>query len=272
MTSMRESLHYTLIILILLLGTATFTPKCTYAGDDLAIVDPDETLAAKKTEKKGVDPTDFLIRLEVTNEYLNLPGGGHQNYTTPRGDYVIDGKALLRLDVPIAYADLSGRDSAFGLGDVRFRFGALLFRKPIAAAAIGADVFFDTATAQDLGLGKYVVGPVAVVSFYPADWLRIYPNIKYRTSVAGDSARPEVNYFQVDVPFEFSLPRNWWIEVEPRTIVDFEDNERLTLLIEFETGKLITKHIGLWVRPKFFVTGTKPYDFAVETGFRYLFD
>lgn len=175
-----------------------------------------------------------------------------------------------RLDVPMTYYSSPASGSSFGLGDIRTRVGGLLFRNKIAALAIGLDLFYNTGTNRNAGFGKYRMGPAAIVSFYPTTWLTISPYFEYRVSFAGDSNRAEYNRMSLQQPFEFSFPNNWRLVLEPRTVIDFANKSRATFYMEVEGGKMVNRHIGLYIRPITRIAGPRITDFSVEAGFRYL--
>ena len=226
--------------------------------------------AAQEKYENGVDPTIFCIRGEFINEYVDLPADADADYITLRADYQIKQVVEFRLDVPMTYYSSPVSGSDFGLGDIRTRVGGLLFRNSIAALAIGLDMFYNTATTDTAGFGKYRMGPAAVVSFYPTTWLTISPYFEYRVSFAGDSDRAEYNRMSLQQPFEFSFPNNWWLVLEPRTVIDFANKSRATFYMEVEGGKMVNRHIGLYVRPITRIAGPKITNFSIEAGLRYL--
>jgi len=231
---------------------------------------PFTVLAEEEKCPNGVDPTIFFIRGELVNEYVDLPAGADADYITLRADYQIKQVVEFRLDVPMTYYSSPPAGSSFGLGDIRTRVGGLLFSEPIAAMAIGLDLFYNTATNDNAGFGKYRIGPAAVVSFYATPWLTISPYFEYRVSFAGDSNRAEYNRMSLQQPFQFSFPNNWWLVLEPRTVIDFANDSKATFYMEVEGGKMVTPHVGLYVRPITRIAGPKITDFSVEAGFRYL--
>ena len=234
------------------------------------ILIPFVSIAAEKKCDNGVDPTEFFIRSELINEFISLPNDSVSNFTTIRLDYQVEKLVEFRLDIPLAYSHVPGTNNQVGLGDLRTRVGGLLFRVPLAAGAMGVDLLYNTATSSRLGFGNYRVGPAAVVSFYPTPWLTISPYIEYRISFEDDPGRANFNRMSLQQPFEFALPNNWWFILEPKTIINFENDSKATFYMEAEVGKMLTRNIGLRVRPIVRLAGPRITDYSVEAGFRYL--
>ena len=88
---------------------------------------PSQSQEKAQPQAKGVrtsiDPTDFVTRFEVSNEYRSLQSGKEINRSVPRLDYAFSKAFQLRLDVPIVYGDPGSPeiDSETGLGDILLR-------------------------------------------------------------------------------------------------------------------------------------------------------
>jgi hypothetical protein len=219
----------------------------------------------------GVDPTFFVTRTELKNIYDHGPNGTRVNTTVIRGDYTIKQVFKFRVDVPLVYADQPGSDGEYGLGDLELRLAGLLAQTDYMRVAAGLDLGFDTASAQLLGSGKYTIRPLFATVFYPTDWFTIViPFVKYQRSYVGDDARPDVNNLEFETDFQFDLPARWWTELQSKVRIDFDDSNRVGWSMEAEVGRMLTKHIGLWIHPGVGMAGKKPYDFSIEAGFRYL--
>jgi hypothetical protein len=83
----------------------------------MAIADNPES-GEEDLQTKGSDPSEIISRLEIRNEYLGLPDGGHLDQTYPRGDYAPTKNIVFRLDVPLADGAKENLASQFGMGDL----------------------------------------------------------------------------------------------------------------------------------------------------------
>ncbi|UOV05498.1 hypothetical protein MUU75_01840 [Pseudoxanthomonas mexicana] len=118
----------------------------------------------------GTDPTRLTTSAVVAYEYNDLNGGMERH--SPRLDLTLPfGEKQdysLRFRVPVASNDIAGDDS-FGLGDVSVTgthvFGLTRQRGLVAQA----EMIFDTASRDELGVGKHVFKGTFIYAKVPAE-------------------------------------------------------------------------------------------------------
>ncbi len=107
-----------------------------------------------------------------------------------------------------------------GIGDTIASF----FLSPADAGklswGVGPAVLMPTATNNQLGAGKWGVGPTGAVLTEP-EWGSVGVLVQNIWSVAGSSNRPPVNQLQLEPLFSYNLPRGWYLTSNPTIIADW---------------------------------------------------
>ena len=107
-----------------------------------------------------------------------------------------------------------------GIGDTFASF----FLSPAHAGkliwGVGPAVLMPTATSNQLGAGKWGVGPTGAVLTEP-EWGSVGVLVQNIWSVAGSSNRPPVNQLQLEPLFSYNLPRGWYLTSNPTIIADW---------------------------------------------------
>lgn len=136
---------------------------------------------------------------------------------------------------------------------------------------VGSELIFDTATEDELGSGKYQFVPVLAAGFSPMEGLRITPTLKDYISFAGDADRPNINDLSFNVKTLYSWPKGWWTALDPTLKVNFQNDNKRTLILYSEGGKMLNENVSAWVRPGIHVAGEERMNWSVEVGIRYTF-
>jgi hypothetical protein len=61
-----------------------------------------------------------------------------------------------------------------------------------------------------------------------------------------------------------------WMSLDPELIIDFEDDEDTTLTLGVEYGKLVSRTMGLFIKPTVGLTDDTT-DWGIKVGFRHMF-
>ncbi len=129
---------------------------------------------------------------------------------------------------------------ASGLGDINFS----LFLSPAKARRIiwgtGPIVSFPTASDDILGTKKLSVGPTMVVLKSQGHWL--YGSLVNNVfSVAGPSARSDVNQMLMQPFVNYNMRRGWYLTSSPIVTADWEKrrNNRWTVPVGGGVGKIV---------------------------------
>jgi hypothetical protein len=200
--------------------TATATPTATPNAEDQTNTAEDET---DKLAKAAQNPIANLISVPFQNNW-NFGIGPYD-----RTQYLLNVQPVIpaslspdwllvsRIITPILSQPdvLSPNGSTFGLGDINPSF----FFVPKKSAnnltwGVGPVFVFPTATASDLGAGKWSIGPTAVIVWTKDKWV-IGALANQVWSFAGDSDRQAVSQFLLQPFINYNLPKGWYLTTSP---------------------------------------------------------
>jgi hypothetical protein len=161
------------------------------------------------------------------------------------------------------------------LGDLLIRIGARLVERPGFSFFAGTDVIFPTGHEEDLGRGKYLVGP-GVAAEVPIPEINTLFSllVQHFQSVGGDPSKRDVNFTRFRPKVNTVWSEQWWTILEPTWIVDWTRSNKTALNLEFEVGRKLGEHYRAWVRPGTGLWGDNvigSYDWQLEVGVRYMF-
>lgn len=230
-----------------------------------------------QTTDNGTNATTFLRRIQFSNEYRDRRDSSRQDETVLRLDYPVLGAGVVRMDLPFLWFDpnTTGGSTSTGLGDIFIRAGLRLIDRPGFQFFAGGDVIFPTASKDDLGRGKYQIGPGAAVSIPVPEFNSIFfPLVQHFQSVGGDPARADVNHTRFRVSMDTPWTAEWWTTVEPTVTLDWTKNGKTGMNLEFEVGRKLGPNYRAWTRGGAGLWGdgvVGAYDWLVQVGVRYLF-
>jgi hypothetical protein len=227
---------------------------------------------------KRLDPSDFRTRVEARVRTQEFQSGLVRSQLLPRLDYAVSKKFSLRLETPLTYADPNrpGRSDEAGFGDLLVRLSYRAWRSKDFAVVTALETTFDTASDPILGLGTNVVSPVVFASIdVPALKSTFFPGFQHYFSVGGGANSPNIQYTQFRTVLFTRWPNRYYTVLDGQYFVDYELDNRFGFLLEVEGGRLLSKHVGVWVRPGVGLAGDNVrgvYNWQIEAGIRYLFD
>ena len=239
---------------------------------------------AEEKAKTGSDPTDFITRFEPSFEHIELENDIELDLTVLRADLALLPEISLRLDIPLASIDPpaalepAGFDAETGLGDI---ITQLLF-KPYSddqlATLFGIRLDLETTSEEELGQGGTTYAPLAAVAWYPIKGLIIAPLLQWflgenldNDPLPGERDRNELSYRQI-ILWQPMHPYVSWLLADPELIIDFEDDDKTNFTLAVEYGKMLSKTIGFFIKPKVHAGGSdKVQEWAMKIGFRYMF-
>jgi hypothetical protein len=235
--------------------------------------------SAMKADKTGTNPIIFINGIKVYNEFLWLNGVGdpHRNVTTVeyRTPFA-EGKWLFRTRLRRVEVD-NGVDEA-GFGDMDFRFLTVpyLDMSKKMAIGVGFETFLNTASDDALGSGATSLGPqVFGVFFKPFNGMfdLIAPGYQHKFSVHEESGRSEVRQDLIGLLLlKKSKDKQRWMLIDQRFVLDYENNREF-MLIDFEVGMMLDKHLGttghsIYVRPSIGIGENRLSDGSIEAGYK----
>lgn len=239
------------------------------------------TLAAEN----GTDPTAIIGQLSPRTRYQNRDEDQRVQEII-RVSLPLAPDWLVRVDLPFTYLDpkSSNEKSVAGVGDLRARLGWRLLNTIDGSFFIGSEFYFPTATNDQLGSGRFAIGPAVVGSVHLPDLKsNAFLWVEYLTSVTGnlrgstggsfanDSSTSET---RVRLRLNTLWSEKWWSFVESRFFVDWTENAKTGMVLLFEGGKRLDANWRLYVRPEVGLWGRDlpgAFDYGVEFGVRYMF-
>ncbi len=235
-----------------------------------------ETAPAHAAQR--LDPTDFRTRFDWRNRYQVPQTGGFRDIATNRLDYAFSKTFALRCELPYVYSAprTPGMEAESGLGDLSVRANFRVIRNAAFALVVGSELVLDTAESRQLGAGKYTLAPIAFLSLdAPQLHTTFFPTVQVFHSIGGDSRRPDLNYSTLKLFALTRWPASFYTGTEAVVFIDHQRNQRLGATLEVETGRFLSAHWAVWVRPGIATHGDdipQVYNWNLEVGFRYLFD
>ena len=164
---------------------------------------------------------------------------------------------LMKITMPIAVS-LSGGSatqqySVSGVGDLQV-FDLLTFKESWGRWGVGPALVFPTASAKQLGAGKYQAGPSFALIYTGITNLTVGAVIQNPISYAGSPNRPSVNSMIITPTFTFNLKEGWFVGMSDYNwSFNWENGGALTFPIGVQAGKIIR-------------IGKQPFSLSAEVG------
>src|SRR5450432_2966082 len=181
--------------------------------------------------KQAQNPIANLISVPFENDFNPQTGINKQDSYVLQMKPVVPFKLsdewtlITRTIIPVIQApDLApGVDGTTGVGDVQLS----LFLSPAKAGPViwgaGPVVSFPTASQEILGTKKVSVGPTVVVLRIQGHWL-FGVLVQNLFSVAGPTARPDVNQMLMQPFANYNLRHGWYLTSSPVITANWEVN------------------------------------------------
>ena len=226
----------------------------------------------------GTNRTAVIGRFQISGEYRDQRDGSSRLENVERLDIPLGERMIFRTDVPFLRYDpqMSGSTSLSGLGDISARLGGQVWTRPAFTAFFEGQVVFPTASDSSLGRGKYQFVPGLTFSI-PIQRLDtvFLPVVQQTVSFGGDPSRADVNFTKLSLEFTTPWANNlWWTTIEPDLYMDWKQQGKTAMNLEFEVGRRLGDHFRLWLRPAVGLWGTGvpgSYDWFTQVGIRYMF-
>ena len=225
---------------------------------------------------KGSDPSEIISRVEIRNEYLGLPDGGHLNQSYLRGDYAPTENIVFRLDLPLADGSREDHASHFGMGDLILGARGKLELTENLSWLLGTNFILDTASNEVLGTGWNQIVPATYLVWKPSRQWILSVGYEYAASFGGDSERESISGSLFRPGALYHLPKGYWLWLDPKIYVNHEQGNNTAFVLEGEFGKVVTANVEVWLRGGGNVAGETGREerlgWKAEAGIRYLFE
>jgi hypothetical protein len=233
-----------------------------------------DTLGLPVKPKNADDPSAFLSRLEVFNEFQHYEGGLNLNQTVIRNILKIGKKFTTRLDIPFVHNGFQSKGfDEFGLGDISFRllgYKLLETRKAVFTASV--EIQLNTAASPLLGTGKNIFLPVITYT----DVLKgnrdlISVVLQQANSFGGDQERADLSFTKIQSIYLHFWTRRFWTVFADEFFIDYENGGTSMIL----KGRVIgapTPRMNIWGQWNAGLYGqfVTRYQWGMEVGIRYL--
>lgn len=146
-----------------------------------------------------------------------------------------------------------------GLGDTTISFFLTPAHTGRLIWGVGPAMLMPTATSDQLGAGKWGLGPTGAALVEPK-WGSVGVLVQNIWSVAGGSNRSLVNQLQIEPQFSYNLPRGWYLTSNPTIVADWTQSTSERWLLPIGGGAGRSSNI----RKQAFDSNLAPYWNAVR--------
>jgi hypothetical protein len=211
------------------------------------------------------------------NEYRAIPFGYYFDYLHARAIIPFAGRrASVRIDVPWVKTDVPYGTHGSGVGDLDVRVNYLPYVTTKNALLVALEASFDTAKDVAQGRGKNTVMPMIGYAFFLPNNFIFAPAYQHNLSVSGDEDRADINEGYVDI-YMVKTTRNKyaWLLLDPRVIIDYENDNHVSGVVELEAGSLVGRMMGgvgsVYLRPGVGFGENRIYNWNIQAGFKLIF-
>jgi hypothetical protein len=173
---------------------------------------------------------------------------------------------LLRFEVPLSSADTPNISTQAGLGDAYGQMLTVPWASGRFAFVAGSGLSFPTATDTALGTGKLTVAPAIAPVWIMRGAGMTYVKVQNFTSVAGDDARPDLNFLLITPTFIHTVGRRSWVLLDTETRTDWLQDRRTGVKSGIQFGSILPDGIGLWVKPEVWWGPNRDGQWNLKTG------
>jgi hypothetical protein len=154
-----------------------------------------------------------------------------------------DWTLFTRTTVPLLNEPGSEPDQGytFGIGDIQEALFLSPPSSPTFMWGVGPVLQFPSASATNLGSGKWEIGPAAAAVVEYGSW-ELAAQAFNLWSFTGDATRPEVNQLLVEPLATFTLPGDWYLTSSPEVTANWKASvrDRWTVPVGGGIGKLFS--------------------------------
>ncbi|MHC4410725.1 MAG: neuromedin U [Planctomycetota bacterium] len=130
---------------------------------------------------------------------------------------------------------------AFGLGDILHSTFLVPAKASKVTWGVGPAIGFPTATSDQLGSGKWTLGPTAVVLTQPKPW-SLGLLVANLWSIAGDSDRDNINQMIIQPFVSYNMDGGWFLTTSPIITANWgaESSQRWTVPLGGGVGRMFS--------------------------------
>jgi hypothetical protein len=234
-----------------------------------------DTLASNEEQKIAEDPTQFVSRIEVMNEYQHLTNGINLNITTLRSVIKIGRRFTTRIEIPFVYNSNSGTDhKQQGLSDISFRLlGFKIYQSKKDAISLSLEASLNTAQSPLLGSGKNILVFMGTYTrvLIPKRML-LAGAFQQANSVSGDAGRSDISYSKVQAFLLNLWSKKIWTVLSPECFIDYIKGG-VSMNMEGRLAFAPAPKVNIWIKGGLGLFGSfiARYQWTTELGGRVFF-
>lgn len=175
-------------------------------------------------QKVAEDPTQFISRIELFNEYQHFNNGIGLNITTLRSVIKFGKRFTTRVEIPFVYNSKNTTEyKQQGFSDISFRLlGFRIYESRKDAISLSIEASLNTAQSPLLGTGKNVIVLMGTYTrvLVPRRML-LAGAIQQANSVSGDPTRPRLSFSKLQVFLLNFWSKKTWTVLAPECFVDY---------------------------------------------------
>lgn len=220
-------------------------------------------------DKTATNPLNLQPIVAVSNHFASLADARFVDTVVYRYAMPFLHRRLSAgVELPLVASNITGRTEV-AFGDLGARAVWIPWLADRRGVLSGVEATWNTATNDALGIGRHTLTPFVQVVFLPSARMILAPRYEQRVSAGGNEDRLDVNEAVLALYTVWLLSPTAWIGMEPEVVFDF-DRERTNGSVAVEYGRLMFSGLGTFVRARLGLghRGAKPFDWAVEFGFR----
>lgn len=223
---------------------------------------------------RDVLPNDTVTSLEFNPslDVLDDTGSTSLSKMTFKGHYKFAPDLTAGVEIPLARFE-SPAQSKDGLGDITLSLSMGRYNEG-QTWSYGAvlESVVPTATSDELGSGKLQVNPSMYGVFMPTENWFFALGYKQHWSVAGDGGRDDINSGRIRGAVAYLSDTNWWIILDPRYYIDYDNSGHAKFQPEAEIGTMVNEGTAIYLRGGGKVAGNMGGpDWTVSMGFKVLY-
>jgi len=235
-----------------------------------------DTILQKIANTNADDPSQFLTRVEIFNEFQHYDraGGFNFNQTVVRTIVKLGKRFTTRLDVPLVNNSFPYPQgySSFGLGDISFRLLGYKIRETKRSAITASlELSLNTASTQAQGTGKNMIIPLITYSSLLKDNKTIFVvTLQQANSFSGDKDRADISFSKIQAILLHYWSRKLWSVAGPELYIDYI-NGGTSMILKGRMVNAPTPRINLWAQANVGLYGdfVARYNWGAEVGCRY---
>ncbi len=225
----------------------------------------------------GTDPTAIIGFYQLTYTHLAFTNSARLDSATASVQVPVTPNWFVRAALPYVWADANQPrgSTADGTSDTVVRMGGRLYASDNVALFIGTDASFPTAAKNQLGTGKYTLGPgFGLAVPLPRARSLFFTVVQDFNSVGGDPSRANIHYMQVQPVINTIWSERWWTLVQGTFNIDWNNNRKTTMNLLGEVGYNFDKRWNVFAGAGTGVIGKDTVfgvDWTVQAGVRWVF-